>query len=451
MKFTKFGKALLMSALSAGVILCVTSCVRSYTVGYIYVTGTVTAQSSGNGIISGYNIDHNTGFLTPLRGFPVSSGGANPGRFVLVNGSRFMYVLNQGVNSTGGSVCTTDDPCQNSNITQFDVGGNGILTSQEVFYTQGINPFRLIADSTGQYLLVLDHDSPAPNGEPSSPTNPNPACQLALGGAATSCADVTVFKIDQSTGRLTLVVNAQVTSANGSALTYFPVPSNPIDFQFAQGSTLLTLGGTPTIGDSVFPYAYNSTSGQLTLTQNSSQALGIHQATALYYVSTVIYVLDNEAPNPNPTAASSQILPYTLGLTGALQAETGGIIPDDPTLSNPSAVLLESKGKFLYVANQGNNVQGTNAGSGMAGWFLTTTPSYEVTPLSPSTFGTGSGPQCIVEDPSNQFIYTANHVDSSISGRAVDPNDGVLNPFTVAGSYQLQGQPNWCLIDGRTN
>ena len=67
MKFTKFGKALLMGALSTGVILGVTSCVRSYTVGYIYVTGTVTAQSTGNGIISGYKIDHNTGFLTPRK------------------------------------------------------------------------------------------------------------------------------------------------------------------------------------------------------------------------------------------------------------------------------------------------------------------------------------------------------------------------------------------------
>src|SRR6185503_12609067 len=111
MKFTKFGKALLMGALSGGIILSVTSCVRSYTVGYIYVTGTVTAESTGNGIISGYKIDHNTGFLTPINGMPVSSGGANPGRAVLVNGSRFMYVLNPRTNAQAGATCTTDNPC----------------------------------------------------------------------------------------------------------------------------------------------------------------------------------------------------------------------------------------------------------------------------------------------------------------------------------------------------
>jgi 6-phosphogluconolactonase (cycloisomerase 2 family) len=87
----------------------------------------------------------------------------------------------------------------------------------------------------------------------------------------------------------------------------------------------------------------------------------------------------------------------------------------------------------------------------MAGYFVTTNPSYRLTFLNPSTFGTGSGPQCLVEDPSNQFIYTANHVDSTITGRTVDPNDGVLNTLKVANSYKLQGPANWCLVDGRTD
>src|ERR1035438_9099343 len=80
MKFTKFGKALLMSALSVGVALGITSCVQSYTVGFLYVTGTVTSQSTGNGIISGFKVDHNTGNLVPIVGLPISSGGANPSR-----------------------------------------------------------------------------------------------------------------------------------------------------------------------------------------------------------------------------------------------------------------------------------------------------------------------------------------------------------------------------------
>ena len=81
MKFTKFGKALLLSALTAGVILSITSCIQSYSVGYLFVTGTSTAQSSGSGIVSGFKINHNTGQLTAVNGLPVSSGGAKSETF----------------------------------------------------------------------------------------------------------------------------------------------------------------------------------------------------------------------------------------------------------------------------------------------------------------------------------------------------------------------------------
>src|ERR1700758_3355052 len=141
MRFTKFGKAFLMSAVSAGVILGITSCVQSYSVGYLYVTGTNTASQGNNGIISGFKIDHNKGKLTPINGLPVSSGGANPIRAVLLTGSRFVYVLNRGANSTRSPNCTASDPCNGANISLFAIGGNGILSQQgQTYFSQGVNP-----------------------------------------------------------------------------------------------------------------------------------------------------------------------------------------------------------------------------------------------------------------------------------------------------------------------
>jgi 6-phosphogluconolactonase len=438
MTFTKFGKAVLMSALSVGVVLSVTSCVQSYSVGFLYVTGTVTAQSKSNGIISGYKIDHNTGKLTVINGLPIGSGGANPIRAVLITGSRFLYVLNRGVNAAGTADCTTADPCQNSNITQFAVGGNGILTEQETFFTQGINPMRIASDSSGSFLYVLDHDAPD-----------NTQCHLALGAGVNVCADVTAFSINSTTGRLQLIVNAQVTSASGQPLPYFPIPAEPIDFQLTSGY-ILALTGTPATGDSVFPYTYNPNNGQLTVNQNSAQPLNIFQATAIDNGSGTIYVLDNEAPNPNPNGSSSQILAYSVGTNGALQPETGGTISDDPTLSNPSQLLVEAKGKFVYVANQGNNANTTDAQSGIAGYVIDPA-THQLTFIAGEPWGSGAGPQCIVEDPSNQFIYTANFNDSTVTGHVVDPNSGVLNPPSGPGSYTVTGPPTWCLVDGRTS
>jgi 6-phosphogluconolactonase (cycloisomerase 2 family) len=466
MRLTKFGKALAMGALSAGIICGVTSCDQSYTVGYLYVTGTVTASSGNNGIISGFRIDHNTGSLAKIDELPIGTGGSNPVRAVLTLGSRFVYVLNRGTNAAGNGDCYGTSPatvCNGANITQFAVGGNGVLTYQETYYTRGFNPFRLIVDGSGNYLMVLDHDAPD-NANPSN----NDACAAALatlgtGNTVTSCGDITVFQIDQTTGRLSLIQNAQV-KVNGAQITYFPVPANPVDFVLS-GGYILTLTGTPgtstttgypyTGGTSVWPYSYISTSGQLQLNQNNVQSLGINQGTAIVSTNGVLYVLDNEpitvSFNGTSTTSQSQILPLSIATGGALQAETSGVFPDDPTLANPIYALLESKSKYLYVANQGNNTTGNNPESGIAGYFITTAPSFQLNFIPEEPFGSGSGPQCIVEDPSEQFIYEANAYSSNVTGRLLDPRSGDLNELRALQSYSLEGPATWCIVDGRTN
>ena len=82
MKFTKFGKALLMSALSAGSSSALRLAFR--VIRSVFVCdGHRDGPDSGSGIITGFKIDHNTGKLTPINGLPVSSGGTNPVRAVL--------------------------------------------------------------------------------------------------------------------------------------------------------------------------------------------------------------------------------------------------------------------------------------------------------------------------------------------------------------------------------
>jgi hypothetical protein len=214
---------------------------------------------------------------------------------------------------------------------------------------------------------------------------------------------------------------------------------------------LLTLTGatTPasypyTGGGSVWPYTYASSSGQLTLSQSGVQQLTdsagtMTHGTAIVNASSVIYVLDNEAITTASNAeipsysSPSQILPYTIGTGGSLQAEPSGIIPDDSTLANPIYVLVESKGKFVYVANQGNNITGNNKNSGIAGYFLTTAPSYQLTFVSGEPFG------------------SANEYDSTVTGRLLDPDSGELDNLRVTSTYTLQGPPTWCLMDGRTS
>jgi hypothetical protein len=441
MKFRKFGKALLMTALSAGAVFGISSCVQSYTVGYLYITGIQTASTTGQGIISGFKIDHNTGNLVPIAGLPVSTGGANPVRAVLLTGGRFIYVLNQGSTADGGP-CSSTDVCSNANITQFSIGGNGVLAPQGTYYTQGHNPFRLIADSTGAHIFALDHDAPDSAG-----------CSLVFGASTTTCGDITAFSVDSTTGRLSYVLNSQVTASTGSPLPYFPVPANPIDLALS-GNFFLTLSGTPAAGDSVFPYAYNAANGQLTINQNSSQPLGMSHATAIVVAGSVTYVLDN-GPNTNIPATNGQIFAYTPGSNGSLQAEANGYIPDNAAYSKPIYAIVANGKSWLYILNQGDNSSATTPQSGIAAFTITN--PYQVSPIANGgqIGGTGAGPLCILEDPSNQYIYTANFNDSSVTGLSIDQNDGNLTPLSQStkakDSYKLTGPATWCLVTGRTS
>jgi 6-phosphogluconolactonase len=449
MKFRKFGKALLMSAVSVGLVLGVTSCVQSFTVGFLFVTGTSTA-GNGEGIISGFKIDHNTGNLVPIHGMPVATAGSFPGRAVLADGSRFVYVLNQGVDHDLGGPCTAATvTCDGANIAQFAVGGTGVLSFQENYFSQGMNPFRIIRDGQPSFIDVLVAVAPS-----------SASSALALGAGVTSCGDITAFKIDQATGRLTLLVNAQVTSSTGNPLPYFPVPANPIDFDIT-GSSLFTLSGTPATGDVVFPYAFSGATGQLTINQNSSQPIGAKQATAIVATSLAVYVLDNEpltVQSDNgagfpPATYLSQILPFTAGSGGALEAQTGGAVPDDTSQFNPVFLIAESKGKWVYLANHGSTTGGTVAQSGVVG-YQTDPSTHQLIPMAQGTVGMGSGPVCLLEDPSNQYVYAANFNDSTVTGRRLDANSGVLQGLkekTAAQTFKLEGPANWCLVSGRTS
>ena len=444
MKFRKFGKTVLTAALSSAIVFSLSSCVRSFTVGYLYVTGTVTATPTGNGIISGFKIDNNTGALKPIHGLPIGSGGANPVRALLLSGGNFVYVLNRGAHADGSTNCTAADPCLNSNITEFAVGGNGSLTFQQTFFTQGLNPFRLLSDTSGGYLFALDHDAPS-----------NAYCGTVVAGA-TSCGDITVFQVNSTTGRLTLVTNGQLTASTGSQVAYFPVPADPIDVAFAS-SYVMTMSGQPGSAQTVYPYSYNSSNGQLATTQSTPQVINnglgtpMGQGTAIVSAAGKVYILDNEAIPVGGTPG--QILPFTIGTNGALNALVGGAVADDVTETDPIYLMVESKGKFLYVANQQGF--GSTNGSGIAAYVIDPA-SGQLSEDSGSpipTSGSGAVPQCLLEDPSNQYIYTANSGDSTVTGHVFSPKDGLLTQMKGAGggTTALNGPATWCFVSGRTD
>jgi len=442
MKFKKFGQIGLALAVSLGLGFGITSCSNNFTVAYLYVTASQYNQ------IGGFNILNNTGNLKAVSKSPFGSGGTDPLRAVVSSGGRFLYVLNHGTSSTDASGNVT---YTGSNISVFSIGGNGTLAFQQSYTSQGTGSLRLGFSSAGSYLYVLDEYTPQKNANGDIITASNtesdafPCPDPTTAGLWHPVGDITAFSVDNNTGRLSLITNNQQQDSSGSQLTTFPVGCYPIDQKVSAGYVLVAQTGPEpgtTNYQTVFEYALNSTTGQLTLTQNSELVTGADQISAINsdQASRYIYVLDT---------GGNQIFYYTIGSNGLLQAVTGSPTANVASAANPVALTSDSKGKFLYIANAGPSSGTVNPNSVISAFTIASNGVLGL--VSPPTFTTGSGPQCILEDPSNQYIYTGDFVSSTVTGHVLDPNSGNLTDLRNQTSYATVGNPTWCVSTNRPN
>jgi 6-phosphogluconolactonase len=435
MKFKKSGQILLALVVSLGLCLSVTSCTVDFTVAYLYVTGAQYNQ------IGAFKISNNTGNLTAIPGSPFGSGGTDPIRELVSSTGRYLYILNAGSIQSDGTY-------GGGNIAVFSVGGNGVLAPQQTYTSQGNGSIRFALSSTGSFLYVLDQYAPVAGGQISasaeSATFPCP--DPTTPGVWHPVGDITVFSVNTNTGRLSLVTNNQQTDSGGTQLTYFPVGCNPIDFKVSAAYIFTADAGpepTTTNLQTIFEYAVNATNGQLTLTQNTELVTGATKISNLGAdsASRYIYVLDTGA---------NQIYSYTIGTNGVLQSVTDSPFPNTQSLSgNPIALTSDSKSKFLYLANAGPSSTVGQANSQISGFTIAT--NGVLAQISGAPFPTGSSPQCILEDPSNQYLFTADFISSTVTGHVLDPNSGVLTDLRNKTSYATVGNPTWCVASGHTD
>jgi 6-phosphogluconolactonase len=437
MKFKKSGQILLALVVSLGLCLSVTSCTVDYTVAYLYVTGAQYNQ------IGAFKIKNNTGNLTTIPGSPFGSGGTDPVRELVSTTGRYLYILNAGA-------LQSDSSYSGSNIAVFSVGGNGVLAPQQTYTSQGNAPVRFALSSTGSFLYILDQYAPDPanpgvtSSTVQSTTYPCPDPTTA--GIWHPVGDITAFSVNANTGRLSLITNNQQQDANGTQLTYFPVGCNPIDFKVSAAYVFtVDAGPEPVSGNfqTIYEYALNVTNGQLTQTQNAELVTNADKISTIGSdaASRYIYLLDT---------GNNQIFSYTIGTNGILQSVTQSPFPNSQSTSgNPIALTSDSKTQFLYVADAGPSPTLGSANSQISGFTIAS--NGVLAQISQAPFTTGSSPQCIIEDPSNQYIYTADFTSSTVTGHVLDPNSGVLTDLRNHTSYATVGNPTWCVASGHTD
>ena len=428
MKLSRIGRISMALVASVALGLGMTAC-GGGTIGFMWVLGAQYNQ------IAGFEIDNFSGNLTAAPHSPFNSGGTDPVFLVVKGGGRFLYVINRGsglIPDANGVVS-----CQagqgGGSIVEFSVGGQAVLTSQQTFQSQGCTPVWAAQGNGGANLYVLDQYAPGAkclaNGQAAPPSPPN-FCN----------GEITVFSADPNTGRLTLVLNQQIKDPTTQLqLTYFPVGSLPSMLTFA-GSCLFTLDS----GDqTVFPYASGS-NGQLTLTTNSTINTQATRATSINGNGTSVYITDaGGAPGTN---LPGQVLPFTVGASScSLNTVTGGATQNILQATNPVYSLVDSKGLRLYLANQTST--NTNVSfSSISGFNIQPDNKLLSIPGNGNPYPVGAGPVCMVEDPSNQYIYTSNG-DGTVSGKSIF-TDGTLSNLTRGSTFNAVGQATCLAVSG---
>lgn len=175
---------------------------------------------------------------------------------------------------------------------------------------------------------------------------------------------------------------------------------------------------------SVAAYHVDNNTGAFSQILGSPYGAGISPSSILLHPSGKFVYVAN--------AGENDISLFKVATSGALTEVT----PRTPTGMNPTSMVMDSAGSFLFVANGNSNTITGYSISGSTG---------ALTALSGAPAQTGFSPVNLALTPSGKFLYVANSNSASVSGFGVDSSGGltaVPGPPSVVGAG-----PNRITID----
>jgi 6-phosphogluconolactonase (cycloisomerase 2 family) len=406
MKFSKLRQ--LIPVLSVGLLVATLLTACSITsVDYVYV-----ASSSG---IQGYAADSQSGALRTFEP-AVTSGVSSPVAMAVTSDYANLYLANLGAGSSGGT------------IVHYAIGLNGGLTAKDTL-TLGDNPVSLAVNTAGTYLYVV-------------------SCSSSAISPAFLCS---------TTGKLTgyaLSSGAIGTAASQSTLDLSGVSSAyATDILVPTGVSVLANNGSNIVGNAVYVTAYDQSAynpggsttssanpgwvfgftigsgGSLTPSAESPYQAGVKPAAiAADPTDRFVYVTDY---------ASNELIGYTI-----LDINTPDIhlnfMTSGPfrTGSEPSAIVIDPRGKFIYVSNALDSTISAYAITQATG-----NPTAAVNPTGSPFNTTDTEPVAITVDPAlGRFVFTANEEGNSVSGFRLNSTSGALSP-TQSTPYPTGSKP----------
>jgi len=388
MTLKKMGRGALASIVSLAMGLGLTACGRDYTVGYVYVT----TASGTSGLVNGYKVDYQQGYLTQLANSPLPSGGKNPVTLVASPDHLSIYVVHR------------DD----SNVVHFLIGSDGKLYPQKTYNILGSFATDASIDAAGKFLYVTYtyQNTILPDGTQQqlyTPANPGP------GG-------VTIFPIG-SDGTL------------GTPST-FALGRNPVKISATDPNHFVyVVAQDSETGNNLFGFSQDPNTGTLTPLPGVTINPGNVVSTGFPSGNTPSGIIADASGSHLYVTDQvlNDVMGYTIGANGI-----PSLVASATTDSAPAGMTIDASGKYLFVAATGAGaVDGYTFGANGEPVRSTVSSSVQV----------GTGPTCLgmigapsSGDPTHGiYLYTSNSLSSNVSGNQMDDSTGRL--------FQVQRTP----------
>ncbi|MGH9590943.1 MAG: lactonase family protein [Terracidiphilus sp.] len=392
MKFSKTSQLVVASAIGLAAASFLAGC-QIVTIDYVFVA---CSAGGSTGEILTYAADSQSGALRQVNK-AVTSGISDPVALATSSNYFSLYVANQG----------------NSSIAHFGIADTGVLSPLDTV-TTAEPPIYLAVNQADTYLYVI-------SGATSATLTEYPLDKDGKIGAAVAQE------------ALTLPSNPGDTIVSTSVVV---LPNNSGVYVSAYDQSAYNPGGS--VSSTAHPgwiFGFNvDSSGGLAPTPGNPYQAGVKPASlaaepSSTSVNRFIYATD---------FASNQLIGYTIQSNNALSFMINGPFR---TGSQPTAIQVDPRGSYIYLANSlDNDVSAYTIN------LPTGTPSTVVNVTSSALYSTDTQPVALAIDPAlARFVYTANFLGNSISGFRLNPDSGSLTD-TQATPYPTGKNPTALVI-----
>lgn len=371
--------------------------------------GLVLVGSQGSGLIETFSFNTGNGHVSAVDNTPADTAT----KTCVLNGVPSSIVVDPS-GAYAYAIINENPDCSQSatGILAFKINSNGTTSAvgSLVAFNPGLGPVvpgSMTMDPAGKFLFVADRRTPA---------NPGSVSVFAIGssGSVTEVAGSPFFPTTIPPIGIDIVAVAPTP-------TVFP----PIGINGVQNSVCSAAGLNPPtsqylyavdkIGNQVFEFAVDTSSGALTIPPNLTEvpafpadqvpaAIAVDPCDRFVYVSNSI---SNKVSAYTICSAASTTCPFA---NGRLVEVSGSPFSLAGSPNGAGPLVVDPFGNFVYVLGVLSNTISPMKISPISG---------SLTALNPATVATGVGPVAIAIRPDDNWLFVSNYGNVNVGGNTV--------------------------------